>query len=34
LALKDYERQLKENKNPEFKGVDIGLDDKDISFWK
>lgn len=34
LALKDYERQLKENKNPEFKGADIGLDEKDISFWK
>lgn len=33
-ALKDYEKQLKENKDPEFKGANIGLSEKDICFWK
>ncbi len=33
-ALKDYEKQKKEGKNPHFKAKDIGLDPDKLSFWK
>ncbi len=33
-ACKDYERQLKEGKNPVFKAADIGLDDSKLDYWK
>ncbi len=32
-ALKDYERQKKSGKNPEFHAGDIGLDESKLSFW-
>lgn len=33
-ALKDYERQKSEGKNPVFKGASIGLDEAQLDFWK
>lgn len=33
-ACKDYERQLKEGKNPVFKAANIGLDDSKLDYWK
>ncbi|MBP3238297.1 MAG: alanine:cation symporter family protein [Lachnospiraceae bacterium] len=33
-ALKDYEKQKKEGKNPVFFAKDIGLDEDEVSFWK
>jgi len=33
-ALRDYERQKKEGKNPQFHAADIGLDEADVEFWK
>jgi len=33
-ALKDYENQKKEGKDPVFKAKDIGLDDSNLDFWK
>lgn len=33
-VLKDYEKQKKEGKNPVFIGGEIGLDEKELSFWK
>lgn len=33
-VLKDYERQKKAGKNPEFLGSSVGLKEDEISFWK
>lgn len=33
-TLKDYERQKAEGKNPRFRAADIGLDEKELSYWK
>lgn len=33
-ALKDYEKQKKNNQNPVFHAKDIGLDETKLSFWK
>ena len=33
-ALKDYERQKKEGRNPRFLAADIGLSEDDVEFWK
>ena len=33
-ALKDYEAQKKQGKNPVFRGADIGLNPEELSFWK
>ena len=33
-ALKDYEKQKKEGKNPQFRAANIGLDEADVEFWK
>ncbi len=33
-ALRDYERQKAEGKNPQFRAADIGLADEDVDFWK
>ena len=33
-ALKDYEKQKKEGKNPVFQAKSIGLDDSKLDFWK
>ncbi len=33
-ALKDYEKQKKEGKDPHFHAADIGLDASGLSFWK
>ncbi|MCR5416676.1 MAG: alanine:cation symporter family protein [Pseudobutyrivibrio sp.] len=33
-VLKDYEKQKKAGKNPEFIGSHVGLKDEDLSFWK
>ena len=33
-ALRDYERQKKEGKNPQFRAADIGLSEDDVEFWK
>jgi len=33
-ALRDYEKQKKEGKNPEFHAADIGLDPDKLSYWK
>ena len=33
-ALRDYEKQKKENKNPVFFSKDIGLNEDDFDFWK
>ena len=33
-VLKDYEKQKKEGKNPEFWGAAVGLKESEISFWK
>ena len=33
-ALKDYEAQKRQGKNPVFRGADIGLDPEELSFWK
>ncbi len=33
-ALKDYEKQRKEGKNPVFVAKNIGLDDRKLDFWK
>lgn len=33
-TLKDYERQKKAGKNPEFMAAEIGLDTTELSFWK
>lgn len=33
-ACRDYERQLKEGKNPVFKAADIGLDASTLDYWK
>lgn len=33
-AMKDYERQKKEGKNPVFRAKDIGLDTANLDFWK
>lgn len=33
-ALKDYEQQKKEGKDPEFRGRDIGLAEEELDFWK
>ncbi|MDC7279011.1 MULTISPECIES: alanine/glycine:cation symporter family protein [Pseudobutyrivibrio] len=33
-VLKDYEKQKKEGKNPVFIGGEVGLDEKELSFWK
>ena len=33
-ALKDYEKQKKEGKDPHFRAEDIGLDAQKLSYWK
>ncbi len=33
-VLKDYEKQKKAGKVPEFHGKDIGLDERELDFWK
>jgi len=33
-ALKDYERQKREGRNPQFRAVDIGLAEEQVEFWK
>jgi len=33
-ALKDYEKQRAEGKNPEFHSKNIGIDDPDVTCWK
>lgn len=33
-AMKDYEKQKREGKNPEFLAKNIGLDDSNLDFWK
>lgn len=33
-ALKDYEKQKKEGRQPVFKGRDIGIPEEDLDFWK
>ena len=33
-VLKDYEKQKKAGKNPEFWGAEVGLVESEISFWK
>jgi len=33
-ALKDYEKQKANGKNPVFNGADIGLKDEELDFWK
>ncbi|MCR4642213.1 MAG: alanine:cation symporter family protein [Lachnospiraceae bacterium] len=33
-ALKDYEKQKKEGKNPVFKAKEIGLKEEELDFWK
>jgi amino acid carrier protein alsT len=33
-AMKDYERQKKEGKNPVFLAKNIGLDETNLDFWK
>ncbi len=33
-ALRDYEKQKKAGKDPEFRAADIGLDAEKLSFWK
>lgn len=33
-ALKDYQKQRKEGKNPVFKAAEIGMDDSKLDFWK
>ena len=33
-ATKDYEKQLKEGKNPVFKAKDIAMDESHVEFWK
>ena len=33
-ALRDYEKQKKAGKDPEFRAADIGLDAETLSFWK
>ena len=33
-ALKDYEKQKREGRDPEFKGSDIGLVEDELDFWK
>lgn len=33
-CLKDYEKQLSENKNPVFKAEDIGLNPEELDYWK
>ena len=33
-ALKDYEKQKKEGKNPVFRGRDIGISEDELDFWK
>ncbi len=33
-ALRDFEKQQKMGKNPEFHAKDIGLDDSNLDFWK
>jgi AGCS family alanine or glycine:cation symporter len=32
-ALKDFERQKKDGKNPTFRGSNIGLDEKELDYW-
>ncbi len=32
-ALKDYEKQKKEGKNPIFKAKDIGLNSEELDYW-
>ena len=32
-ALKDYEKQKKEGKNPVFKAKDIGLNSEELDYW-
>ena len=32
-ALKDYEKQRKEGKNPRFRGSNIGLDESEMDYW-
>ncbi len=33
-TLKDYEKQKKQGKNPVFRAADIGLNEKELDFWK
>lgn len=33
-ALRDFERQQKQGKNPVFKAKDIGLDENETDFWR
>lgn len=33
-CLRDYENQLKQKKDPVFKGVSIGLNEESLDFWK
>ena len=33
-AMKDYEKQKKEGKNPVFHAAHIGLDPEGLDFWK
>ncbi|MBP5605469.1 MAG: alanine:cation symporter family protein [Ruminiclostridium sp.] len=33
-TLKDYEKQKKQDKNPVFRAADIGLNEKELDFWK
>ena len=33
-ALRDYEKQKKEKKNPVFKASEIGIDLAEVDFWK
>lgn len=33
-ALKDYERQRREGKNPQFKAANIHLAEDQVEFWK
>ena len=33
-ALKDYEKQKSEGKNPVFAGKDIGLNEEELDYWK
>ena len=33
-ALKDYEKQKSEGKNPVFMGRDIGLNEEELDYWK
>ena len=32
-ALRDYEKQKKEGKNPTFRGANIGLDENELEYW-